>query len=197
MTIRIAALAMAAFLAMTAELRAADWTMLPAESKVEFTGVQMGVPTGGEFSSFTSAIAFDRDDLAASSVRVVIELDSMATPLPLVAQILAQEPWFDIANFPQAVFEAGEFQQLSESGFAARGTLTLRGVTQPVSFTFAFTEYGADPARDGWLKVVMEGETVVQRTAFGIGQGEWGAIDIVADDVTVKVRLAAETQAAP
>jgi polyisoprenoid-binding protein YceI len=184
-------------LAATHAARAADWTVLPAESRIEFAGVQMGVPTGGEFNSFAADIAFDRDDLAASEVRVVIELDSMATPLPLIAQILAQEPWFDIANHPQAIFAAGEFERLDDSHYLARGTLTLRGVTQPVAVAFEFSAYGPDPEREGWLKAALTGEAVVQRTAFGIGQGEWGATDIVADDVTVTLRLVAETKAAP
>ena len=197
MIAKIGALAIALLLAVTAGARASDWTVLPAESKVEFAGMQMGVPTGGEFTAFASTISFDRGNLLDSSVRVVIDLDSIATPLPLIAQILTQEPWFDVANHPQGIFETREFIQLSYMQFEVRGLLTLRGVTQPVSFSFEFTTFGDDPERDGWLKAILLGEATVQRTAIGIGQGEWGATNIVADDVTVTVRLAAEKQTGP
>jgi len=197
MNARIAALAAALMLTMTAGSQASEWAVLKPESKLEFAGLQMGVPTGGEFTAFTSTIAFDRDNLSASSVRVVIDLGSMATPLPLIAQILVQEPWFDIANHPQGVFEAVEFRQVTDMNYEANGMLTLRGVTRPVSFSFEFTSYGKDPEQQGWLKAILLGEATMQRTAFGIGKGEWGATNIVADDVTVTVRLTAKKQIVP
>ena len=197
MNARIAALAAALMLAMTVGSQASEWAVLKPESKLEFAGLQMGVPTGGEFTAFTSTIAFDRDNLSASSVRVVIDLGSIATPLPLIAQILVQEPWFDIANHPQGIFEAGEFRQVTDMHYEANGMLTLRGVTLPVSFSFEFASYGKDPEQQGWLKAILLGEATMQRTAFGIGKGEWGATNIVADDVTVTVRLTAKKQIMP
>ena len=197
MTRKIAALGIEALLTVIASAPAAAWTVLPEESKVEFIGVQMGVPTRGEFTSFTSTIAFDRDNLAASSVTVVIDLGSITSPVPLVADILAQEPWFNTARFPHARFEAGAFRRLAGMRFEASGTLALRGVSQPISLTFEFTEYGPNPDKAGWDKAVMEGETTVRRTAFGVGHGEWGATNIVADDVVINVRLSAEQKSAP
>ena len=192
-----AALAAALLLAVTGTARASEWTVLMAESQVEFTGVQMGIPISGEFTAFTSTIAFDRDNILAGWVRVAIDLESLSTPLPLIAQILVQEPWFDIANHPRGIFEAREFSQVTDMHYLAKGSLTLRGVTQPVTFAFKFISYGKDPGRHGWLKAVLLGEATVQRTAFGIGQGEWGATNIVSDDVTVNVYLSAKKQLAP
>ena len=197
MTWKVVSLGVVALLALVADVRAANWTVIPEESKVEFTGVQMGVPTRGEFTSLTSAIEFDRDDLAASSVRVVIDLNSVSTSYALVAKTLGQEPWFNIAQFPQATFEASEYRPLDDVRFEAHGTLTLRGVSRPISFTFEFKEYGPNPDKAGWVKAVMDGETTVQRTAFGVGQGEWGATNVVADDVVIKVHLSAERESAP
>ena len=167
------------------------------ESKIEFSGVQMGVPTGAEFTSFSSEIDFDRDDLAAGAVKVVIDLDSVTASYPVLAQVLRQEPWFNVAEFPRATFEATDVSALGEDSFEARGTLTLRGVTQPSSLTFSFLTYGPNPDKAGWAKAVMNGETTLQRTAFEVGQGEWGATDIVADEVTIKVHFSAERPIAP
>jgi polyisoprenoid-binding protein YceI len=197
MTWVVAFVGAAALLASAAAANAESWAVITDGTKVEFTGVQMGVPTRAEFASVTAEIDFDPDNLSASSIKVVIDLDSVTTAYPVIAQTLRQEPWFDVANFPLATFEVNETKRLSDSRFEAHGALTLRGVKQPVIFTFELKEYGPNRDKPGWLKAVVEAESTVQRTAFDVGQGEWGATSVVADDVTIQVQLSAERPITP
>lgn len=171
--------------------------MIQDASSIEFTGVQMGVPTQAAFATFTSKIEFDRDDLPSSAIKVVIDLASVSASYPVLAQVLRQEPWFNVAEFPEATFEASQFSSLGADKFAAQGSLTLRGVTQPVTFTFVFQTYGPHPDKAGWAMAVVDGEATVQRTDFGVGQGEWGSTSVVADEVKIAVHLSAERQIAP
>jgi len=190
---RILSLTLGALLLMgTTTAGAASWDVIEEESRVEFSGTQMGVPTSGEFQSFTSEIDFDIAALTESTVSVVIDLTSVTTPYPVLAQVLKQEPWFNVADFPDATIMINNISKAEDNQFSAAGTLTLRGITQPLEFAFSFTTFGPDPDRAGWFRAVMMGETTVQRTAFGVGQGEWGDTSIVADDVIIRVQLTAE-----
>lgn len=184
-------------IASATDAQAARWSTIQDASAIEFTGVQMGVPTRAQFSSFASEIDFDRDDLSASAVKVVIDLASVTASYPVLAQVLRQEPWFDVAEFPQATFEAHQFSSVGGDKYTAQGDLTLRGVTRPVTLTFVFQAYGPHPKKTGWARAVMDGEATVQRTDFGVGQGEWGSTSVVADEVKIAVHLSAERQIAP
>jgi polyisoprenoid-binding protein YceI len=65
----------------------------------------------------------------------------------------------------------------------AHGKLTLRGVTKPADLPFRLKIDG-DKAR-------MSGVTSLDRTAFGVGQGEWKATDQIPAKVKVSVQIAA------
>ena len=67
--------------------------------------------------------------------------------------------------------------RLDADRFRARGTLTLKGVARPVEFPFTFVV-----RPDG---AALEGALVLQRGAFGIGQGEWAATNVIGADVKV------------
>ncbi len=176
---------------------AETWEVIAEESKIAFTASQSGSPTGGAFPVYDSEIIFDCDDLASSTVWIEIDLASVETAYADVAKNLVQEPWFNVPAFPNAVFEASTFVASNDGVYEAQGTLMVRDMTQPVVLSFMFEEYGAHPEKDGWLKAVMVGEVTLRRTAFGVGQGDWEATDVVADDVAVTIRLAAEAPANP
>ena len=62
--------------------------------------------------------------------------------------------------------------------YVARGTLSLKGVKQPVEVPFTWTASGNGAA--------MEGELTLERGKFGIGAGEWLATDVIGAEVKVR-----------
>ena len=109
---------------------AASWNVIEEESRVEFSGNQMGVSTTGEFQSFTSEIDFDIGALTESTVSVVIDVTSVTAPYPILAQVLKQKPWFNVARFPSATITINNISKVENDQFRAAGTLTLRGMVQ-------------------------------------------------------------------
>ncbi|MEO8115209.1 MAG: YceI family protein, partial [Phenylobacterium sp.] len=67
--------------------------------------------------------------------------------------------------------------------YVAHGTLDLRGAKKPLDLPFRLTITG-DQAR-------MSGSASLDRTAFGVGQGEWAATDQIPAKVAVRVELQA------
>jgi hypothetical protein len=74
------------------------------------------------------------------------------------------DAFFDAAKFAQAHYTATQFRALGGNRYAADGTLSLHGVTKPVTLTFTWAS-GAQP--------VLEGKATVNRLDFGIGSGDW------------------------
>ena len=158
---------------------AADWKMDPAGSKLEFIATFEKTPVPGVFKEFDARVRFDPDKPAGGSLDVTIKVTSADMNIPDVNKEIRGKDWFDYAAFPQAEFHSADLRRDGER-YVARGTLTLKGVKQPVEVPFTWT------AGDG---AVMEGELTVKRGAFGIGLGEWAAADVIGADVKVKFKV--------
>jgi polyisoprenoid-binding protein YceI len=91
--------------------------------------------------------------------------------------------WFDVASHAKATFTATRFEKTGENRYVALGTLTLRGVSKPQRLPFTLKIEG-DKAR-------VSGVTTLDRTAFGVGQGEWKSTDQIPAEVKVSVNLTA------
>ncbi|WP_340643942.1 YceI family protein [Phenylobacterium sp.] len=137
----------------------------------------------GRFDQWTADIAFSPEALDRSHVKVSIDLASVATGDPQRDVALPGADFFDVAEHPKAVFTADRFEATGPNRYVAHGKLTLRGATKSVRLPFTLKIDG-DKAR-------MSGVTTLDRTAFGVGQGEWQATDQIPAQVTVKVQLTA------
>lgn len=160
------------------------WQILPNESSITFTGIQNNSPVSGKFKKFTGEIAFDPAQLSASKVRIVIDMNSVSTSYSDFTSTLLTPDWFDVKLFPQAVFEASHFTKSAENTYEAKGTLTIRDKTVPVTLTFLVEKLSETKGR-------VKGSTTLKRLVFGIGQGEWESTDEVKDEVKVTFTLTA------
>jgi len=163
--------------------RAADWKMDAGTSRLEFAAIFERTAAPGVFREFETRMRFDADKAAEGRLDVTIAVNSADMNSADVNKAISGAEWFDFARFPQAEFHATDIRRTDAGRYLARGTLSLKGVQQPVDVPFTWTETG-DAAR-------MEGEFIVKRGAFGIGTGEWAATSVIGADVKIKfsVRL--------
>lgn len=192
-TILAGALALSAVSAQAAD--APEWTVDPAKSSIVFTGRQMGVPSSGRFKSFTATVKFDPDNLAASTVEVVVDTASADAGNPDIDKELRQPKWFDVARFPTVRFATTAFRAKSKDStgkgdYEAAARLTIRDVTEDVMLPFKL-EIGPDPADTSQLVARVVGELTISRTRFGVGRDEWRDAKIVGDDVGLKIEMLA------
>ncbi len=167
------------------------WTVDAKSSRISFTAKQMGVAVPGRFERFSATIRFDAKDLPGSKVLIEIDVSSTSTPNQDIETEIKREPWFDAARHPIARFESAAFTYVSGDRYDVAGQLTLRGVTKTVTLpaTIRVTD---DPGRPGVLRAQASGDIPISRTAFGIGQGQWHDIAIVADEVVVRFEIVAQ-----
>ena len=159
------------------------WTVDAANSKLGFRGAFNGDAFNGLFHRWSAQIAFDPKNLAGSKAVVSVDMASAATGDADRDQALPTADWFSAKTQPRASFVATSFKDLGGGKYQAAGDLTIRGVKKPVVLPFTLAISG-DTAR-------MNGAVAINRTAFGIGQGQWKTGDVVATEVTVTVALTA------
>lgn len=160
---------------------ATDWQVQP-DSTLGFTGSAQGESFEGRFTRFTPEIRFDPADLAATRFHVRIDLSSADSANAERDELLHGAEFFDSATTPEAVFVAESARSDERGdGYISDGTLTLKGVSKPVTLRFRFVSVG----NSGQMEVAAQ----LDRTAFGIGGGEWLDAEMIAHEVTVAANL--------
>jgi polyisoprenoid-binding protein YceI len=162
---------------------AAEWRVDPTASRLTFIGTQAGSPFEGSFEKFSASIRFDESDLAASKVVVVIDMASARTVNAQGDAAVKGQDWFAVATYPKAQFETKAFRHVGGNRYEADATLTIRDVAKPVVLPFALTKV-EEATR-------AAGDLVINRTDYGVGQGQWASPQLVAHDVTIRFDLLA------
>jgi len=160
-----------------------SWRVDPAASRLTFRATMSGASFTGAFRRWSARIAFDPKNLAASKVEVSVEVASTVTGDKDRDQALPTADWFSARAFPTATFVSRGFKDLGGGKYLAIGDLRLRGVSRPVNLPFTLVIAG-DTAK-------ATGSAVIDRTAFGVGQGQWRTGSVVGTQVTVLVNLTA------
>lgn len=162
---------------------AAHWNVDAAHSKLGFTVIWAKQPFTAAFNSWKANIDFDPANLAASKVDVTIAIGSETSEETDFDASVKGDIGFAAAQFPTAHFVTKSFTHKSSGDYVAQGSLTLKGVTQPITLPFTLTINGKTAH--------MVGSAVVMRNLFNVGTGQWAAADPVAHEVKVNIDITA------
>ncbi|AYV45336.1 cytochrome B [Caulobacter flavus] len=152
-------------------------------SHLDFNLAWADTPIQGKFSRWTADILFSPEALDRSKLTVSIDLASAGTGDGQRDESLQGPDFFNTSANPKATFTATKFRKTAEGRFVADGTLDLRGVKKPLSLPFSLKIDG-DTA-------TARGVTTLDRTAFGVGQGEWASTDQIPAKIKVSFALTA------
>ena len=156
--------------------------VISAQSEISFVSRQMGVPVEGKFKQWTAQIAFDPKKAEAGKVGFSIQTGSTAFGAPETDAEVPKAPWFNAAKFPTASFASSAIKPLGGGRFEVAGTLSIKGNNHPVVVPVTVTQAGGSSTASGSFNI--------KRLDFKIGEGEWADTSMVANDVTVKFKLA-------
>lgn len=154
---------LAAGLAAARPAAARPYRVDPLHSSVRFSVPYELMVLGevqGWFRDFEGRVAYDPDDLAGSSVRVVIQAGSLDTGFAPRDRHLRGADFFDSERYPTITFESARIESGPEDHRLV-GTLRLRGVEREVTVPFRLVEVGET--------LVVSGTLWLDRRAFGIG----------------------------
>ncbi|MEL6960630.1 MAG: YceI family protein, partial [Pseudomonadota bacterium] len=154
-TERVASAAAAPTLSEGTDPQSAVWTV--QEVDLAFTVVQLGSDVTGHFEALSPSITYDPE---TGDGQVTVEIDMSSVTLGSVTDQAKGSEFFDVTNHPTAIFEATLTRDDGEAHIAD-GTLTLTGVSVPVSMPFTLS------ISDGTAE--MTGGVTLDRRDFEIG----------------------------
>ncbi|HEY0954484.1 MAG TPA: YceI family protein [Roseateles sp.] len=153
-------------------------TLQPEKSDLGFTFKQMGVPVDGKFRKFEAQLDFDVKKPEAGKIAFTVDLGSVSLGDPSFDKELAGTPWFDTKRNGKATFVSSGIKPTGPSKYDVAGKLTIKGASRDVVVPITLASG------------VASGSVVIKRLDFKIGDGEWADTSMVANDVTVKFKLA-------
>jgi polyisoprenoid-binding protein YceI len=148
---------------------ARDWQVDAANSALTFKETYSGEGFEGRFKKFTATISYDETDLASAKFDVSIDMASVDTQNSDRDDSLATSDFFDTAKFPQAHFTTQSFAKAADGGIEAKGTLTIRNQTKPVTLKVHFAATGGT--------ATLDVDATLKRLDFGLGvSSDWNDI---------------------
>ena len=174
----------------------AKWTVDQNHSSIGFEVKHMMVSkVKGQFESYTADVeAADLTDLTKASIAFKIDVASIDTRNEDRENHLKSADFFDVEKYPTIDFKSTSITKDGDD-YKVTGSLTIKGVTKPVTFDVEFGGKGTNP----WGVEVygFEAEAKINREEFGLTWNaalETGGV-LVGKDIKIKVELEVNPQA--
>ena len=158
---------------------ATDYVQAPG-SGLAFAGKYQGDTFTGTFPGFMTKMSFDPQQLATAKLEVTIPMATATTRNPDYDGQMRGDAFFNSAKFATATYSATKFRALGGNRYAADGTLSLHGISKPVTLEFTWTP-GAKP--------VLAGKATVKRLDFGVGGGDWADTKLIPDAIAISTKV--------
>jgi len=137
------------------------WTVDAAHSEVGFVARHLMVTkVRGKFEDFEADVKVG-EQLEDSSVSATVQMASVKTGSEDRDQHLRTNDFFEIETYPTMTFNASNVTPTT-----LEGDLTIKGVTQRVTFDLEFGGVSADPW--GGTRAGFEAKTTIRRKDFGV-----------------------------
>ena len=120
----------------------------------------------GRFNTFSGSFSYDDDDPAAANVEVVVQTDSIDTNHAERDKHLRSDKFLDVERFPEARFVSTSYTEQPDGSVLLQGTLTLHGITRPITIETRQVGTGMDPW--GGYRRGFEGHTTLRLKDLGI-----------------------------
>ncbi len=143
----------------------------------------------GSFTSFEGAFDFVAGQPEHWSVETTIQMKSVDTGNGDRDDHLRNEDFFDVEQFPTMVFKSTGFKMEDEEEGEMTGTLTMHGVTLPVTLEVEFNGAITDPWGNDRVGFSAEGK--INRKDWGLSYGkamEGGGL-IIGNDVKISLEI--------
>ena len=168
------------------------WTIDPVHSEVSFVVRHMMVSkVRGRFDKFEGTITTSGDPLA-STVTADVDLASVNTGNETRDNHIRSEDFFHVEKHPTMTFRSTGLRPDGED-YLLYGDLTLRGVTNPVTFRLELNGFGPDPY--GGTRAGFSATAEINRNDWNVSFN--GAIPgsdnalILSDKITVNLEIEA------
>ncbi len=168
-----------------------------SHSSVGFSIAHFFSRVPGRFTGIEGTITLDPADLSTGSVSIVIDAATIDTASADRDEHLRSADFFDVANHPRITFESSEVRAGGNNRAMVDGTLTLRGVSKPVTLEVEFL--GSGPDAWGGHRSGFEARTTINRKDFGMTWNkvlDTGGV-VLGDEVSILINIEGLRQEPP
>jgi polyisoprenoid-binding protein YceI len=169
---RIVLASMCALAGASAFAAPVTYTLDPAHTYPSFAADHFGGLSvwRGKFNSTSGKVVYDKD-AKSGSIDVTVDINSVNFGMPKLDEHAKSAEIFDAAKYPTATF-SGKFTKFNGSGPAeAQGTLTMHGVTKPVTLKIDSFKCMQSPMTKKEVCGVDVSSTI-NRADFGVNYGD-------------------------
>jgi len=138
------------------------------DSQVSFAGEHVGMTFSGIFNKWNAELILPPE--TSPKIIATFAIASAKTGDSTYDSTLPEGDWFDVENHPEGIFESSQIVAQGND-YQVNGTLTLRGISQPVSFLL----------KNG--STILTASFNIDRLAYNIGmdsdpEAEWVSKEI-------------------
>jgi polyisoprenoid-binding protein YceI len=182
-------------LSATAAGAADTYTVDPTHSNIGFSIRHFFSKVPGHFKQYEGTILYDTQDLTKSSVSVTIDTASIDTGVEKRDADLKSANFFDVEKYPKITFVSTKVTPAGAGKAKIEGTLTIRGVSKPV--TLDVDLLGAGPDAWGGFRAGFEARTKINRQDYGVSWNKVveGGGSVLSDDVEIVLNVEGIKQA--
>lgn len=161
----------------------------PIHSKIGFEIPHLVISTvDGRFQTFDGTVILD-PKFEKSTVKAVVQVTSVDTGNPKRDDDLRGPDFFDSGKFSRMTFETKSISGTPQS-FKLMGNLTIKGITNPVTFEGKYLGTVNDGA--GNDKAAFTAYASIKRSSFGL---KWNKMieagPVVGDNLAIQLRIQA------
>ena len=154
-----------------------QWKVDVENSKINFELPALNKK--GTFGNLNAVIDFDEKNLGKSSITASIDAKTINTGSEKHDEHLRSADYFNVEKYPKISFASTEIVK-TESGYLAKGKLTIRDSTKSTEIPFTYSENGKS-------KAVFNGTITINGSDYGILKANSPGSDKVVVYLTVPV----------
>jgi len=171
-----------------AKVPAGTYTVEPYHTQVLFSVNHMGFSLfSGNFSGVSGTAVLSVKKPAVMSVSVSVPVASVATTVPKLTEELKEADWLDATRFPTMIFRSTKVVETGPGAADVQGTLTLHGVTKPLTLHATFVGAGVNML-DKKQTAGFQLSGSLKRSDFGVTK----YVPLISDTVTISINAAFE-----
>lgn len=140
-----------------------------AHAFIQFSIQHLGYSwLNGRFNTFDGHFVWDKDNPAASSVEVEIDVASIDSMHAERDKHLRSDEYLNVEKYPKASFKSTAFKDNADGKATLIGNLTLRGVTKEISIAVEKVGSGESPWIKGATHAGFRGTVALKLADFGM-----------------------------
>jgi polyisoprenoid-binding protein YceI len=142
--------------------------------------------TIGKFEKFQGTINLNNCNTAESNIHITIDTNSIVSGVYEIDQQLRSITFFDVENYPEAIFESTGITLTEKDTAEVKGNFTMLGNTHEITLEVRFNKRAIDPIINQ-MRTGYSIRTSIQRSKWGMDQ----LLAFVSDDINIAIEAEA------